>query len=816
MTGLNMTKRILCMLMATAIAFVSCFKGDNKDSFRLAGAAVVTDADDFASVLKAADLFRADIQAVTSRQVPATAARRVLVGTVGHSAPIDSLVNAGFLDVSEIAGGWERFIIQKIDDNTLVIAGSDRRGTAYGMFRLSEEIGVNPFYWWADVPVKHDADANICAERYVAPSPSVKYRGIFINDEDWGLQTWSALNFEKELGDIGPRTYEKVCELILRLGGNMVAPAMHSCTGAFYSHPESKVVADSYGIIITTSHCEPLLINNAAKSEWDSEVDGEWNYRTNKDVIWKKFDDRIAEAGMYENLYTVAMRGVHDTGLQGNLSPQERVAVLEDVIRDQREILERHIGKPAEEIPQIFVPYKETLDVYENGLRVPDDVIIVWPDDNYGYMKRVSNPEEQKRSGASGVYYHVSYLGAPHDYLWIATTAPVLMYEELKKAYDNGADKYWLLNVGDIKPSELEMKTFFDLGRDIDAWDIHSINRHQAGFLAGIYGKEYEKDFQKLLDEYYRLAWSRKPEYMGWEREWDRREVADIMDTDFSFSNYNDAQQRLADYKAISDLADKLMSEVEPDYRPSLFELIGFQAKGAYQMNRKFLMAQLNHEKAAAGEFAQANWAGNEAQAAYDSIEALNAIYNGQLDGKWNEMMHIPPGYTARYQNMPRLRMTEEKPVPVDLSPTKYKLEGCLVVDLSSAPGAIEGIGYDWVSAEIKDLEFTLPKIPADKIEVHIWTVPFWPLYEGISNRYSVSLDGGEETVLENVFAEFGESWKDQVLQNGVERVVTFTIDPSAKRHTLRLKAVDPGQIVERIVIDWGGLKPSYVGPSMK
>jgi hypothetical protein len=165
---------------------------------------------------------------------------------------------------------------------------------------------------------------------------------------------------------------------------------------------------------------------------------------------------------------------------------------------------------------------------------------------------------------------------------------------------------------------------------------------------------------------------------------------------------------------------------------------------------------------------------------------------------------------------MPRLRMTEEKPVPVDLSPTKYKLEGCLVVDLSSAPGAIEGIGYDWVSAEIKDLEFTLPKIPADKIEVHIWTVPFWPLYEGISNRYSVSLDGGEETVLENVFAEFGESWKDQVLQNGVERVVTFTIDPSAKRHTLRLKAVDPGQIVERIVIDWGGLKPSYVGPSMK
>jgi len=360
------------------------------------------------------------------------------------------------------------------------------------------------------------------------------------------------------------------------------------------------------------------------------------------------------------------------------------------------------------------------------------------------------------------------------------------------------------------------MKTFFDLARDIHAYDIQSINRHQAGFLAGIYGEEYEEDFQRLLDEFYRLAWSRKPEYMGWEREWDRPEIADIMDTEFSFSNYNDAQQRLADYRSISDLADRLMSEADPEFRPSLFEMVGYPAKASCQMNRKFLLAQLNHEKAAAGEFPQANWAGNEAKAAYDSIEALNAIYNGQLGGKWNEMMHIAPGYTAMYQNMPKLTMTDDTPVPVELEPVDYVLEDCYVVDLSSAPERIEGIGYDWVSAEIKDLEFKLPEIPSDKVKVHIWTVPFWPLYEGIGNRYSVSLDGGEETVLDNVFAEFGESWKDQVLLNGVERVVTCSIDPSSKSHTLRLKAVDPGQIVQRIVIDWGGLKPSYVGPSMK
>lgn len=801
----------LTALFYLGTMLVSCSPGQ---SFLVSDARVVTDPADEMAVQRVAGLLREDIARVTGKDTPAFSSRRILVGTVGHSAPIDSLVSAGLLDVSEIRGGWERYVIQAIDANTLAVAGSDRRGTAYGVFHLSEQIGVNPYYWWTDVPVERNARASVSSRRYVSKTPSVKYRGIFINDEDWGLKPWSALNFEKELGDIGPRTYDKVCELLLRLGGNMLAPAMHSCTGAFYSHPESKEVADSWGIVITTSHCEPLLVNNAAKSEWDSAVDGAWNYRTNKDAIWKKFDDRIAEAGMYENLYTVAMRGVHDAGLVGDFTPQERVQVLTDVIADQREILQRHLGKAPEEIPQIFVPYKETLDVYELGLQVPEDVILVWPDDNYGYLKRVSNPEEQKRSGGSGVYYHFSYLGAPHDYLWINTTPPVLMYEELRKAYDNGADRYWLLNVGDIKPAELGIKTFFDLARDIDAYDIHNINRHQASFLAGIYGKKYEKRFQALLDGYYRLAWSRKPEFMGWEREWDRREMADIQDTDFSFENYNEAQQRLADYTRISDETARLLAEIPEAWRPSLFELIGYQVLGSNQMNRKFLLAQLNHEMAAAGQTGRAEWAGIEAEAACDSIAALTEIYNKQLAGKWDEMMHIPPGYVARYHNMPSLEMSGATPEPVDLTPMPVSLDGCMAVDLDKCPTRIEGIGYDWVSAEITDLSFPLPAIPADQVDIHIWTVPFWPLYEGVGNRYAVSIDDGAETVVSNEFVEYGDSWKDQVLRNGHEAMVTIPLDRNGSRHTLRLKAVDPGQIVERIVIDWGGLRPSYVGPS--
>lgn len=802
-------RRIIAVTTA-CFALVSC---RNNDSFCISDAVILTDSSDASVVIRSAELLKEDIARVTGNESPSSSDRQVIVGTIGESYLIDALVSGGKLDVSEIEGDWERYVIEAIDDNTLVVAGSDRRGTAFGVFHLSEEIGVDPFYWWADVPVPHMNKAVVSGSRYVSETPSVRYRGIFINDEDWGLKTWSALNYEKELGDIGPKTYEKVCELILRLKGNMLAPAMHSCTGAFYSYPDNKVVADSYGIIITTSHCEPLLLNNAAKSEWDSKVDGPWNYRTNKDAIWKKFDDRIREAGMYENIYTVAMRGVHDSGLQGNMTADERVEVLTDVIADQRDILSSHIGTDAEDIPQIFVPYKETLDVYENGLQVPDDVTLVWPDDNYGYVKRVSSPDEQKRSGGSGVYYHVSYLGGPHDYLWLNTTPPVLMYKELMKVYENNGDRYWLLNVGDIKPAELAVKTFFDLAWDVDAYDVESINRHQAEYLAGIYGKRYKKKFQYLLDEYYRLSWSRKPEFMGWEREWDKRELADIMDTEYSFENYSEAQERLSDYEKISDLAEELTASLPEEYRPSFFEMVAYPAKASYQMNRKFLLAQLNHEKFAAGEFAQAEWAGREAKVAFDSINALSDIYNGQLGGKWNEMMHLAPGWVAKYQNMPRIYSTDVAPEPVDLRPVTYELSGCMTISLADCPTRIDGLGYDWVSAEITDLEFDLPAIPADEIKVHIWTLPFWPLYEGVSNRYSVSVDSSDAVVVENEFVEYGESWKDQVLQNGHEKVLTFAIDGSARRHVLKLKAVDPGQIVEKIVVDWGGLKECYIAP---
>ena len=825
-----------------AIAFLTCavlgtWAQDHRFCIAKDGqaATIVVDSEDWKSVVRAAHDLSDDIGKVAlptapegasivlcsngESIVPPSGGERgaILIGTIGKSRIIDKLVKQKKLDVKQVRGQWEAFVIDVVD-GSLVVAGSDKRGTIYGIYEISRRIGVSPWYWWTDVPVPHRDVVMWDDGRLVSPSPTVRYRGIFINDEDWGLKPWAAKNYEQELGDIGPKTYAKVCELLLRLRANMLAPAMHSCTGAFYSHPESKVVCDSFGIIVTTSHCEPLLLNNAAKSEWDSKRDGEWNYKTNRETIWKKWDDRLSEAAQYENIYTVAMRGVHDEGLKGNLPMAERVPLLEQVIQDQRDLLVKHQAyTPLPEAglpPQIFVPYKETMDIYENGLRVPDDITLVWVDDNYGYMKRVASPEEQRRSGGSGVYYHLSYLGAPHDYLWLNTTPPVLMYEELKKAYDTGANRYWLLNVGDIKPMELGIQTFMDMAWDIQSFDYGKAHRCQAEFLASLFGKGDTKlsaaRYQSLLNDYYRLAWSRKPEFMGWEYQWDDQAHTGMKPTDFSFSNYDDAQQRLADYQRISDEAEQLS-----DGSAAYFEMVQFPVQAACQMNRKFLMAQ-------AGDARQM-------EAAYDSIETLNRRYCEQQDGKWRGMMTLPTSYTAscQFYGKPEVASTE---TPADLTLKHEPLKGCCVIDLAAytakSDGArlIEGLGYDWqvmqlgdpVGSEQADVSYALPAVTRDTIDVTLYTVPFWPLYAGKGNAVSVSVDGSEPQVFSNKFKEYDRTWKDQVMRNGAIGRLRFAVDKTKPSHTIRFQAVDPGQMLQRVVVDWGGLKPTYVGPSAR
>ncbi len=713
----------------------------------------------------------------------------------------------------ELKGTWERYAIDTTDgsheDQNLYITGSDARGLAYGVLHVSEAIGVSPWYWFADIPVSKDHKRVYdYKENCVSSSPSIKYRGIFINDEDWGLKTWAAKTYERDLGDIGPKTYDRVCELILRLKGNMLAPAMHTCTGAFYSYPESQRVADKWGIMITTSHCEPLLFNNAAPSEWDKQRDGEWNYETNSHTILKKLDDRIRQTAGYDNIYTMGMRGLHDEAMKGSTDPRDRARTLEKVFAEQRTILRKYKKEKPSRIPQIFVPYKETLDIYDAGLRVPEDITLVWPDDNYGYMKRVSNAQERRRSGGSGVYYHLSYCGVPHDNLWISTTAPMLMYEELLKAYTAGADRYWLLNVGDIKPMEVETQMFMDMAYDFSAFSYDNANAYQAQWLAKVFGERHLQAFQFVLDGYYRLAWDRKPEFMGYEMEWDTPEYSRLYDTDFSFQT-GTAQKRLVQYQDICFAYDAIERDIDQVCRPALFEMLGYSVHSAYQMNRKFLYAQANHETGNAS-FAE------QSRHACEELERLLVRYNTLLHGKWNQMIsEVTPGYTALYHLMPEYtsQPTDDYRLPdsqrhVELR-HKIDLAG---IDVAAPFRMLHGIGTDWDALQmgqpLSDDEKGSIDIPidektlcceADSITLCVSVVPMWPVATQRSNRFSLSVDQGKPVVCENLFKEWGREWKIQVLENRKEFVITLPLDKKRSSHSITLTIVDPGQIVQKI-----------------
>lgn len=658
----------LLFLISTATAFSQIIISDRQKSvsdFPLYADGKVCniyiDASDYEVVKKVSDLFAEDLGRVTGVKgtVSASALIRgkeaVVIGTLGHNKFIDNLVKQNKLNVSAIQNGWEQYIIKVVNkpfkgvDRALVVAGCDRRGTAYATFALSEAMGVSPLYWWSDVPVRKKNALYLETPAYISKAPSVKYRGIFINDEGWGITPWAAKTFDPKLGDIGPKTYAKVCELILRMKGNMLAPAMHPGSGAFNKYPENKIVADSYGIVMTSSHCEPLLFNNV--TEWFKDTMGDWNYITNKEGINKALDKRIAENSPYENYYTLAMRGIHDAGLVG--VPKDReVSLVEEVLNDQRNILAKYIDKDVDSIPQLFVPYKEVMDIYERGLKVPEHTTLVWPDDNFGYMKRLSNKDERKRKGGSGVYYHISYCGEPHDYLWINTTPTTLIYEEMRKAYDTGADRYWLLNVGDIKPGELGMKFFLDMAWDIDRFNFNNAYNYDAEYLASIFGAKYKQDLSDIMDNYYLLGFQHKPEAMGWGYEWNNHHDRErIIDTDFSFINYNEAEARMKEYDRIADKSEKILNSLPDACKAAFYELVFYPVKGAALMNKKMLTAQQNRWYARQGR-AATNLYAKKAQAYHDSLNYYTDKFNSLLNGKWNYMMSITPGWTAAYQNM--------------------------------------------------------------------------------------------------------------------------------------------------------------------
>lgn len=631
---------MLLLSSSAALAQVSLSQNSSGSNvFSLVGkkdkACVYYDAKDFEVVKTTAGLFANDVKEVSGQLLGVATTKEapqkncIIIGTLGHNEWIDQMIAKKKLDVEPLKNRWESYLVQLVRnplpgvDKALVIVGSDRRGAAYGLLSVSRTIGVSPWYWWADAPIIKKDQLHLRVDKYISKEPTVKYRGIFINDEDWGLYRWSRDNFEKELGNFGPRTYAKVCELLLRLQANYLCPAMHDASMAFHRIPENRVVADRFAILMGASHCEPLLFNTA--SEWKRDKMGEWDYINNKKGVDSVLNVRVKECAPFENVYTLALRGLHDRAMNASNDMGDRKDMLQEALMAQRQMLIDAIGKPGEEIPQAFTPYKEVLDVYDEGLELPDDVTIIWPDDNYGYMKRLSSPKEQKRSGRSGVYYHSSYLGKPHDHLWMNTVSPTLMYEELRKAYDATADRIWLLNAGDIKSCEFAVDYFLTMAFDIDAFNFERAANYRTEWLCGMLGDQYRNEYQDVVNSFYKLAFARKPEFMGWGYQWttDKHGRERNTDTDFSLTNYREVDNRLSEYRRIGGIVENILNNMSDEKQKACFyQSLYYPVKGCELLNRMVLDGQRNRWYAIQ-QRASAKDLKKSAKACYDSLEVI-------------------------------------------------------------------------------------------------------------------------------------------------------------------------------------------------
>lgn len=731
----------------------------------------------------ALELLNRDIQTVLSSNSRVNnSSGEIIVGTAGRS----ELIDQSGVDTSVLKGKKQAFLLTVSPEGKLIVAGSDGHGTAYGILEISRLLGVSPWEWWADVTPEKKKLFKLSSKFCSVQSPSVEYRGIFINDEDWGLMPWSNKTYEPSdvNGEIGPRTNERIFELLLRLRANTYWPAMHECTLPFFLTKGNREVAKKYGIFMGASHCEPMACS--AAGEWRRRGNGAYDYVNNSAAVYKFWEDRVKEVADQEVLYTLGMRGVHDGKMQGAKTVEEQKAVLDRVLADQRGLIEKYVNKDVTQVPQVFIPYKEVLDIYNAGLQVPDDVTLMWCDDNYGYIRHFPTAEERARKGGNGIYYHVSYWGRPHDHLWLSTMSPSLIYQQMKQAYDQGIQKIWILNVGDIKPAEYQIELFMDMAWNLEAVAQEGVTAHLQHWLERELGTSPAKELLPVMQEYYRLAHIRKPEFMGNTREEEKdRAYRIVKDLPWSEEFIN---ERLSSYNRLSETVEKVTSRIPADRQSAYFELVKYPVQAAAQMNRKLLFAQL-------ARHGKANW--EMSDAAYDSIAALTQHYNSLENGKWNRMMDFKPRKLPVFNRVERKEATA--PMMADRK-AAFRWNGA---DAKKGnPVVCEGLGYEGRAVEIRKgdaLSFSFGNLKSDSLELDIRLLPNHPVH-GDKLRFSVSLDGGEPEVINYETKGRSEEWKENVLRNQAIRKIILPVS-SKKQHQLVVKALDEGVILDQIML---------------
>lgn len=817
-------------------------------------AALCYDRNEHAGVVRAIRDLQEDVLRVTGRSPRVTlekgAALPVIIGTLGRNALVTDMVERGILRAEDLDGKWESFVIAVVDNpaagmpRALVVAGSDKRGTIYGIYELSRRLGVSPWYWWADVPVRHQEEAYVKEGTYVASGePKVKYRGIFINDEFPCMTEWAREKF----GGLNSQMYAHVYELLLRLRANTLWPAMWGSfkeykplvsvpkdeDGLFAGNcfneddPDNPRLADEYGIVVGTSHHEPM---QRSQQEWirhkQDYGNGEWNWLTNKEAIKRFFREGIENTKDYESMVTIGMRGDEDRPMTDAGSREANFRVMEEIIAEQRKIIRKATGKPAEAMPQVWTLYSEVMDYYDEGLKVPDDVIIMLCDDNFGHVRRLPAVDGPRHPGGYGLYYHVGYYGAPRASKWLTMSALPEMWEQLRATYDYGVDKFWILNVGDIKPHEQAIDFFMEMAWNPDTFRVDRLQDYAERFCALQFGEAQAREAAALLSAYGRYA---------------SRVTAEMLDASTYHLETGEFKAVRDEFMALEARALRQYLVLPADCRDAYQELVLFPIQGMANLYDMYYAQAMNRKLAAEGDVEANRWA-DRVEDCFVRDSLLCHAYNHHVaGGKWNHMMdQVHIGYTEwhapRHNRMPEVvRVAGNTDGMADGYVFREKngvvsIEAAHVFEVKKAEKAswtvIPGLGR--TGAGLALMPYTAPTEGAqasyrmrmdadrDSVTVYLTFAATMPFISG-GHHVALALDGGAEVVVglnqdltwENKYTRMYPTAAVRVIRKSLRLPLRQVADGM---HMLTYRPLQPGVVLEKLVVDCGGYEETHLG----
>lgn len=808
-------------------------------------APIYVNSTDFPGVIRAVNDLQMDIEMVAGTRpqvihnIDQTNQDVVLIGTVGKSKLIDQLIESGKLDKTALSAKWETFIVQTIENpmpnvkQALVIAGSDKRGTIYGIYELSKQIGVSPWYWWADVPPIKNKTLFVKSGSYSLGEPAVKYRGIFINDEQPALGGW----VREKYGGFNSKFYTKVFELILRLKGNFLWPAMWG--QSFYTEDSlNPKLADEYGVVISTSHHEPMM---RAHVEWQRANKGTWNYSTNESALKEFWRDGISRMGTNESIITLAMRGDGDEPM----SEESNIALLQKIVADQRKIITEVTGKEITDVPQVWALYKEVQEYYDKGMRVPDDVTLLLCDDNWGNIRKLPHANEPTRKGGYGIYYHFDYVGGPRNYKWINTNPIERIWEQMHLAYQYNANRLWVVNVGDIKPMEFPISFFLDYAWNPEAIQPEQLHHYTEKWCEQQFGPEHKQELASLLSTYLKYNGRVKPELLN--------------EKTYSLDNYNEFDRVVQDYRELVNKSNLLAEKLDASRKEAYYQLIQHPIQASSNLYELYYFVALN-KKAALDNDVKTNLYADKVKEHFVKDSLITAEYHTRNGGKWNHMMsqtHI--GYTYWQQppvnKMPVVNYINSETTVIKPESTSshsargiipastkgnvfFELDKYISIEARHTTTVSNTQGITWkvipnlgrtdsgitpfpVTAKSQTLSAHTPYIEYEfycyslgGLTLQLFfspTLNFRALPNGL--RYAISIDDETPQII-SLNADDGDlkTWESWVANNIIIKTSSHRVSKPGK-HNIRYWMIDTGIVLQKIVVDFGGVRPSYLGP---